>query len=48
MATESEVATSPLSSQGPKRGPKCYVTLAFSGVPEKGEEIKSGYLTPAF
>ena len=31
--TKSEVATSPLPSRGPKRGRKCYATLAFSGVP---------------
>ena len=30
--TKSEVATSPLPSRGPKRGRKCYVTPAFSGV----------------
>ena len=26
---------------GPKRGRKCYVTLAFSGVPKKGNKIRS-------
>ena len=26
---------------GPKRGRKCYVTPAFSGVPNKGDEIRS-------
>ena len=26
---------------GPKRGRKCYVTLAFSGVPNKGNKIRS-------
>ena len=26
---------------GPKRGQKCYVTLAFSGVPNKGDKIRS-------
>ena len=26
---------------GPKRGWKCYVTLAFSGVPNKGDKIRS-------
>ena len=30
---KSEVATSPLPSQGPKRARKCYVQPAFSGVP---------------
>ena len=28
------MATSPLPSWGPKGGWKCYVTLAFSGVPD--------------
>ena len=36
--TKSEVATSPLPSQGPKRQWKCYVTPAFSSVPNKGEQ----------
>ena len=31
---KSEVATSPLPSRGPKRGQKCYVTPAFSGIPD--------------
>ena len=45
-------ATSPLHSRGspakginqsgPKRGRKCYVTPAFSGVPNKGDKIKAG------
>ena len=26
---------------GPKRGRKCYVTPAFSGVPNKGDNIRS-------
>ena len=30
--TKSEVPTSPLPSRGPKTGPKCYVTPAFSGI----------------
>ena len=30
--TKSEVAASPLPSRGPKRGRKCIVTLAFSGI----------------
>ena len=42
------MATSPLPSREPKRGRKCYVTPAFSGVPNKGDKIRSGYLTPAF
>ena len=36
--TKSEVATSPVPSPGPKRGRICYVTLAFSGVLNKGEQ----------
>ena len=36
------MATSPLPSRGAKRGQKCYVTPAFSGVPSKGDKIKSG------
>ena len=39
---KSELATSPLSSRGPKRGRKCYITPAFSGVPSKGDKIKVG------
>ena len=35
---------------GPKRGQRCYITPAFSGVPnaKRGEKIRCGYLTPAF
>ena len=36
--TKSEVAASPLPSQGPKQGRKCYVTPAFSGIPNIGEQ----------
>ena len=38
--TKSEVAASHLPSPGPKRGRKCYVTPAFSGVPDakRGEQ----------
>ena len=38
--TKSEVATSILPSKGPKRGLKCYITPAFSGVPnaKRGEQ----------
>ena len=36
------MATSPLSSRGPTSGRNCYVTPAFSGVPNKGDKIKSG------
>ena len=37
---KSQVAASPLPSQGPKGGRKCYVTLAFSGIPnaKQGEQ----------
>ena len=40
--TKSEVAASPLPSLGPKRGRKCYVTPAFSGVPKQGDKVKGG------
>ena len=43
-----KVATSPLPSQGPRRGRKCHVTPALSGVPIKGDIITSGYLTLDF
>ena len=46
--TKSELATSPLPSRGPKRGQNCYATPAFSGVRNKGDKIKTGYLTAAF
>ena len=36
--TNSELAASAMPSQGPKSGRKCYVTPAFSGVPNKGEQ----------
>ena len=38
--TKSNVAASPLPSWGPNRGRKCYVTLAFSGIPNalRGEQ----------
>ena len=45
--TKSEVAAPPLPSWGPKRGHNCYVTLAFPGVPNKGDKIRGGYLTHA-
>ena len=46
---KSEVVTSPLPFQGPKRG-HCYATPAFSGVPnaKRADKFRSGYLTPAF
>ena len=36
--------------EGPRRGRKCYITPAFSGVPnaKRGEKIRGGYLTPSF
>ena len=44
------MAASPLLCEAPKRGRKCYVTPAFSGVPnaKRGENIRSGCLTPTF
>ena len=38
------MATSPLPPRGPKGGRKRDVTLAFSGVPQQGDKIKSGYI----
>ena len=35
---KSEVAASTMLSRGPKRGRKCYVTPAFSGMPNKREQ----------
>ena len=53
--TKSEVAAPPLPSRGPKRGRKCYVNPAFSGVPyRRGRKQKwptkgrKCYVTPAF
>ena len=42
------MATSPLPFQGAKSGRNCFVTPAFSGVPNKGDKIRSGYITHAF
>ena len=42
------MATSPPPSRGPMSGRNCYVTLAFLEVPDKGDKIRSGCLTPAF
>ena len=44
------MATSTLSPRGPKRGRACYVTLAFSGVPnaKRGKKIRTSYLTLPF
>ena len=39
--TKSELAASALPSWGPKRGQKCYFTPTFSGVPNKGDKIRS-------
>ena len=36
-----ELAASTTPSRGPKRGRKCYVTAAFWGVPNKGEQIQN-------
>ena len=36
--TKSELAALAMPSRGPKTGQKCYVTPAFSGVPNKGEQ----------
>ena len=36
--TKSQVVTSPMPSQGPKNGRTCYITLAFLGVPQKGDK----------
>ena len=41
--SKSEAVASLLPSRGPKKGQKCYVTPAFSGI-----KIRSGCLTPAF
>ena len=48
--SNSEVASSRLLSQGPRRGRKCYGTPAFSGVPNAkcGERMSTRYLTPTF
>ena len=47
---KSELATSPPPSRGPKKGRDCYVTPAFSGVPNAKcmEKIRIAYLTPTF
>ena len=42
-----KVPTSLLPSRGPTRERTYYITPAFSGVPNKGDKIKSGYLTIA-
>ena len=49
-AKKSEVSTSSLPSEGPKRGRNRYVIPTLSGVPnaKRGEKIRNGYLTLAF
>ena len=39
---------SPLPSRRPTMGTNCYITPTFSGVPNRGDKIRSGYLTLAF
>ena len=46
--TQSELATSPLPSQGPRIERNGYITPAFSGVPNKGDKLKTGDITLAF
>ena len=46
--TKSEVATSPLSSRGPKEGGIAMQTLHSRGFPTKVDKIKNGYLTITF
>ena len=47
---KSKLASSPLPSRGPTSGRNCYVTPAFSGIPnaKRREKIRIGCLTPAF
>ena len=49
QGAKSEVAASPHHSQEPKRGRKCYVTPAFSGVPnpKRGEQNQKKPPTPS-
>ena len=44
------MATSRLPSRGPEKVQNCYITPAFSGVPntKRGETVGSGYLNTAF
>ena len=44
------MTTPTLPLRGPKRRRNCYITPAFSGIPnaKRGDKIRSGYLTPAF
>ena len=41
--TKSEATASPLPSQGPMSGHNCCVTLAFSGVPRRGQALIKHY-----
>ena len=41
QGAKSEVATSPLPSQGPKRVRKCYVCRAFSGIPNAKHGVRN-------
>ena len=49
VGRKSEVATSSMTSGGPRRGRKCYVTAAFSELPndKRWKKIRPGYLIPA-
>ena len=40
------MATSTLPSRGPQKWAELCITPAFSGVPDKGDKIRSGYITP--
>ena len=46
--TKLEVTASPLPSRGPTSGRNRYVTPVLSGVPRRGDKIRSAYLTPTF
>ena len=46
--TKSEVASARLPFRGPRSGQNCYVTAAFLDIPNKGDNHRSGYITPAF
>ena len=41
------MATSTHSSQGPKKGRSGCITPLLSRVPNKGDTIRSGYITPS-
>ena len=40
--TRAQWAASAMSSRGLKNKQTCYITPAFSGVPNKGDKIKAG------